>query len=583
MRLQRCCLLFFFLTCIALFANELRAQVPAPDLQCVVNDTLVWAPATVSCGPFASYRIYRATDAAGPYDLLTEVTDPTTVRFYDANPNGELRYYYLESNHDCPGETVLQSDTLDNRIPEPPTLSSLRVVDDAVVLTWDPSPSPETESYVVYRQTSMGTTPIATVPASQLSYSDPDASAQDGIELYFVTAVDACGSNSLFQYEYETLFLTAAAPDSCSGSVLLEGSGGPVNGELFSWSEIELFVSVNGGPYNAAGVFPATGAFTYDQANDGENLCFYYETLQDNGERSRSSVTCVDVNILQPIREIFLTGVSVDGDSYTVNWIWDATARFTGARVVRIEPSGNEVNIELALGSLPGNDLASFTDTSVNVNTAGYRYRIEASDECGNQVSSNTLAPILLSGVRTNQSYQLEWSPYASPFPADVRYRLFRQSGAGDIEVSSGSSTTAEDRFDPSDPDQQTQCYYVVAEVTLTLPDGSSTTTTVRSNVFCPPPAELAVYVPNAIHPGSIYEENQAFRPYLGPYQVSDYQLQVFDRWGGLLFQSQEITQGWDGTLAGDPLPNGTYYYYIYFTTPQGNERALRGTVNLLR
>ena len=583
MRLQHYWLLFSFFGVFALSANAVQAQVPAPDLQCVVNDTLVWTPATVACGPFQSYRIYRATDASGPYTLLTEVTDPATGRFYDANPNGELRYYYLESNHDCPGETFLPSDTLDNRIPEPPTLRSIRVVDDEVILNWDPSPSPETESYVVYRQTAQGTTPIATVPATQLSYADPDADAQDGIERYFITAVDACGSNSLFQYEYETLFLTTAAPDSCSGSVLLQGSGGPVNGELFGWSEIELFVSVNGGPYNAAGTYPATGTFTYDEANDGENLCFYYETIQDNGARSRSSVSCVEVNILQPIREIFLLGVSVDGDSYTINWTWDATARFTGASVIRIGPEGNEVNIELALGSLPGNDMARFTDTSVNVNTAGYRYRIEAGDECGNQVASNELAPIFLQGVRTNQSYQLEWSPYASPYLTDVRYRLIRQSDSGDLEVSSGSATTAEDRFDPSDPDQQNQCYYVVAEVTLTLPDGTTTTTSVRSNVFCPPPAELAVYVPNAIHPGSIYEENQQLRPYLGPFQVTDYQLQVFDRWGGLLFQSQEITQGWDGTLAGDPLPSGTYYYYIYFTTPQGRERALRGTVNVLR
>jgi gliding motility-associated-like protein len=563
-------------------APELRAQVPPPDLQCVVNDTLVWTPATVACGPFQSYRIYRATDAAGPFTLLTEVTDPATVRYYDANPNGELRYYYLESNHDCPGETVLASDTLDNRIPDPPTLRSIRVIDDEVILSWDPSPSPETESYVVYRQTSQGTTPIATVPASQLTYTDPAASAQDGSELYFVTAVDACGSNSLFQYEYETFFLTAAAPDSCSGSVVLEGSGGPVNGELFGWSEIELFVSVDGGPFAAAGVFPANGVFTYDEANDGENLCFYYETIQDNGERSRSSVTCVDVSILQPIRAIYLRGVSVVDGGYQVDWAWDSTARLTAAQVVRIEPGGSEIGISLAQATLPGGELASYFDAAVDVDLAGYRYRIEASDECGNEVASNELAPLLLSGTRTNESYQLSWSAYSSPYLSEVRYRLIRVTDTGEIEVSAGTATTAEDRFDPSDPDQQSQCYYVVAEVTLDLPTGPAVVA-VRSNTFCPPPAELAAYVPNAFYPGSIYEENQEFRPFLGPYQVADYLLQVFDRWGGLLFESQDVTQGWDGTQAGDPLPNGSYFYYIYFTTPQGRERSLRGTVNLLR
>ena len=579
MRSQRFWLLpILFLACAA----GLRAQVPAPDLQCVVGDTLVWTPASVTCGPFQSYRIYQSTSEAGPFTLLTEVTDPATVRFYDANPNGELRYYYLESNHDCPGQTALSSDTLDNRIPEPPTLRSIRVVDEEVILDWAPSPSPETESYVVYRQTAQGTTPIATVPANQQTYTDPDAAAQDGIERYFITAVDACGSNSLFQYEYETLLLTAAAPDSCSGGVTLQGSGGPVNGELFGWSEIELFVSVNGGAYTAAGVFPATGSFSYDEANDGETLCFYYETIQDNGARSRSSVACVDVSILQPIRDIFLRGVSVVGDSYELDWQWDATARLTAARIVRTGPGG-ETTIELPLSSLPATDRVSYTDAEVPVGTPGYQYRIEASDECGNQVSSNALAPIVLTGVRTNQHYQLDWSAYGSPFSVgEVRYRLFRQTPSGDLEVSSGTDTAAEDRFDPTDLDQQNQCYFVLAEASLDLP-GGTTPQTVRSNVFCPPPAELSVYVPSAIYPGSIYEENQFFRPFPGPYQLADYQLQVFDRWGGLLFQSQDVDLGWDGSLAGDPLPSGAYFYAIYFTTAQGQERALRGTVNLLR
>jgi gliding motility-associated-like protein len=39
--------------------------------------------------------------------------------------------------------------------------------------------------------------------------------------------------------------------------------------------------------------------------------------------------------------------------------------------------------------------------------------------------------------------------------------------------------------------------------------------------------------------------------------------VQVFDRYGQLLFESHGYTQPWDGTYNGKPLPAGTYYYII--------------------
>ncbi len=54
---------------------------------------------------------------------------------------------------------------------------------------------------------------------------------------------------------------------------------------------------------------------------------------------------------------------------------------------------------------------------------------------------------------------------------------------------------------------------------------------------------------------------------------------QVFNRYGKVVFQCQGYTQPWDGTLKGEPLPEGTYYYKIDLK----NGSVLAGWVAIIR
>ena len=66
--------------------------------------------------------------------------------------------------------------------------------------------------------------------------------------------------------------------------------------------------------------------------------------------------------------------------------------------------------------------------------------------------------------------------------------------------------------------------------------------------------------LPNAFTPNSD-GDNDVFIPY--PYCFIDrIEIQIFNRWGELVFQSMDPNINWDGTnQAGDDLPVGTYYY----------------------
>ncbi len=60
----------------------------------------------------------------------------------------------------------------------------------------------------------------------------------------------------------------------------------------------------------------------------------------------------------------------------------------------------------------------------------------------------------------------------------------------------------------------------------------------------------------------------------------------IFNRWGEVVFQSHDVTVGWDGTYGvnGKQAQVGAYTYKIVYKVLKTDERRLLvGTVNLIR
>lgn len=92
---------------------------------------------------------------------------------------------------------------------------------------------------------------------------------------------------------------------------------------------------------------------------------------------------------------------------------------------------------------------------------------------------------------------------------------------------------------------------------------------TVRSQLF----------VPNAFTPLS--DKNNLFKP--AQADVSDYRMNIYNRQGVLLFDSEDITHGWDGRSKGEVCPSGTYVYVISFRDTEGKSHTQKGTLMLLK
>lgn len=95
---------------------------------------------------------------------------------------------------------------------------------------------------------------------------------------------------------------------------------------------------------------------------------------------------------------------------------------------------------------------------------------------------------------------------------------------------------------------------------------------------------QVIFYVPNAFTPDGD-KFNQVFEPVMTTgFDPNDYELRIFNRWGELVFVSQNHSTGWDGTYGGQIAPEGTYIWTLVFGHEYRDERfSYKGHVTLLR
>ena len=91
---------------------------------------------------------------------------------------------------------------------------------------------------------------------------------------------------------------------------------------------------------------------------------------------------------------------------------------------------------------------------------------------------------------------------------------------------------------------------------------------------------DIFLYVPNAFTPNGdgLNDEFGA----LG-YGVKEYYLAVYNRWGELIFTSDNVDNQWDGTYQGTKVLPGTYVYNISASGHYDKEFHKEGTISIVK
>jgi gliding motility-associated-like protein len=95
---------------------------------------------------------------------------------------------------------------------------------------------------------------------------------------------------------------------------------------------------------------------------------------------------------------------------------------------------------------------------------------------------------------------------------------------------------------------------------------------------------DFNIYVPNTITINGD-ELNEVFLPIFSNVDlIGDYQLQIFNRWGQLVWSTTEPAEGWDGRYKGNKsVQQGTYTWKLKYTNNLMITRTLAGHVTILR
>lgn len=90
---------------------------------------------------------------------------------------------------------------------------------------------------------------------------------------------------------------------------------------------------------------------------------------------------------------------------------------------------------------------------------------------------------------------------------------------------------------------------------------------------------DCSIYVPRAFSPNDDGSNDQFVVRAEG---ISQFEMKVYSKWGELVFESRDISQGWDGRSRGVRAPVDAYIYQIRFIDEAGNWHDVQGTVTLI-
>lgn len=105
-------------------------------------------------------------------------------------------------------------------------------------------------------------------------------------------------------------------------------------------------------------------------------------------------------------------------------------------------------------------------------------------------------------------------------------------------------------------------------------------TDTARTQIIIEP---FTVFVPNTFTPNND-AYNNCFQPQVALEPV-EWELKIYDRWGEVIFVSDDYTACWDGTYKGKKCQDDIYIYVIRYVScsPVANATQIEGHVTLLR
>lgn len=536
------------------------------------------------------FHIYKEYPA-GNWTLIDSV--PYTVTTYRDTIDvceAFINYRIVLPTSDCDFISNIRGDIFEDQIvPNQPTIHFVTIdtLSGAVTIEWNENQQQDTYGYVVYTLDANGfLIEMDTVWGIGNTNYTFFPNTEDGPLTYSIAAFDSCFTDivpptyqtSAKSNIHTTNFLTGNV-DVCDRRLNLTWTGYVGFAEL---AEYQIWGQLNGGAWQLFGTTPNT-SFSMD-VELGDDYIFSIQSINNLQTAYTSFSNIINLSFVNASGPTFsyLSTATVLGDEIEIRHRFSQDGGVNRIRLERFDlVLGDYIQLEEQLA-----DAAEiiFTDNEAEPNRRSYRYRTLSVDTCDQVAAISNPGETIFLKVITDETalvHVLQWSAYREFLGGVQSYRIYR--GIDGVFETTPFATTSPQLRSVVDStanfgDYSGKICYVVEAIEG--PNAYGITETSWSNIVCPvlPPI---VYIPNAF---SIGGSNPIFKPVTSLHQIEEYDFAIFDRYGRVIYESNDPEEGWDGRIDSSNryAREGVYIYRLSLRDGNGIEVLRHGHVTLL-
>ena len=298
------------------------------------------------------------------------------------------------------------------------------------------------------------------------------------------------------------------------------------------------------------------------------NYCYQLVSKYAGGATSTSLQKCGTSFTTVTPTPINNTSSIVSNNNSQVDLVWLQDPAFIPSRynVFRLQGRGLYVLQDTTKTN-------KFTDATYQ---EGYCYKINYTDKCGNDSPQGlpSCSMVLQGSLDDVNDVILQWTGYKGWAQGVKNYTVQKYNQQGQLLQTFNAGTDSTFTDNQQDAINQVLLYKITATA---VQAGVSISVSNEIKIV----KNINLYNPTAFNPDSKASAlNKTFS--VKGHFIATMQLQVFDRWGAMVFFSDK-NEPWDGRRDGINMPDASYVWTVQGTDLNGSTFKRAGTVVLIR
>lgn len=396
---------------------------------------------------------------------------------------------------------------------------------------------------------------------------------------FSITAQDVCGNSSVWNEDYFIRTLNMHQPEYnvCEDEVKI------------SWDSIPGWYDVS---FEGIRIYQRKGNESFQLVSQvahtetsailsgferGIEYDFYIESFSDGNTRTATSCVKSIVGRKPTVTKYtWLRSVSVIDGEVKLKWQVDNVAYIPQYAISRSNDGINYRFVDTIAGS--SDTIHQYTDLLSLYYQSSQYYRIHPFDSCMNMGVESNAAQTIHTKVSdyANGEALIEWTPYQQ-MDSMLYYQVYRVIDTlvyarPLIDIYPDEDLNYVDDYQNVVAPSSKVGYYV--EVVGYFHDSMPEADTARSNTnFLIKLSQ--VFVPSGFNPqGGV---TSVFKPIYTGIKSQNYSFKILNRWGMMIFESDQPLLGWNGKHEGEYVPPGAYVYVLDYETIYGKLKRQSG------